>query len=130
MVEGSGLENRQGRKSFVSSNLTHAVSRPAGRQRGQVTVLLAQLRLELADAPSRDVPPVPHLRREQQPDPVPVVPPLLQVLSHQLLDPPFDLAVRQRLKELESLFPFMLYPVRIRKSNQYFRRKNNLCHAP
>ena len=25
MVEGSGLENRQGRKSFVSSNLTHAV---------------------------------------------------------------------------------------------------------
>ena len=26
MVEGSGLENRQGRKSFVSSNLTHAVT--------------------------------------------------------------------------------------------------------
>jgi hypothetical protein len=25
VVEGSGLENRQGRKSFVSSNLTHAV---------------------------------------------------------------------------------------------------------
>jgi hypothetical protein len=24
VVEGSGLENRQGRKSFVSSNLTHA----------------------------------------------------------------------------------------------------------
>src|ERR1051326_4932993 len=39
VVEGSGLENRQGRKSFVSSNLTHAASaatqryQPSRRQR-------------------------------------------------------------------------------------------------
>ena len=32
MVEGSGLENRQGRKSFVSSNLTHAALRHTIRQ--------------------------------------------------------------------------------------------------
>jgi hypothetical protein len=35
-VEGSGLENRQGRKSFVSSNLTHAAVhalRPVGAGR-------------------------------------------------------------------------------------------------
>ena len=31
-VEGSGLENRQGRKSFVSSNLTHAVPHLLRRQ--------------------------------------------------------------------------------------------------
>src|SRR6266446_7839214 len=45
-VEGSGLENRQGRKSFVSSNLTHAATpsilrQAAAAHRGQVAEVSA-----------------------------------------------------------------------------------------